>query len=257
MSTAEVPYSFRNRVPVTLHAGRDQVTAISAYYQGALVAVASGTYTLLGPTGSVVVDAEAITVPGGVATYELDGTTEIPATVTKGARWQERWALSMPDGTTRTVRRTAALAAFELQPPITDADLTGVYPDLLDSLGDYATHLQDWIDEGYSEVVRTLWKHQNFPHILVEPSDVYAWAREAAWAALFRSLFRSSRGEDERWRALWDHHRMKAEAEAGSCRIVVDRDGDGLQDDDSRRRAAPRSAEWNAPIRRQLPRKFQ
>lgn len=260
MSTSETRYSFRARVPVTLHRGRAQDTAISAYIDGNPVTIGPGaTYTLLDRTGAVLVNAATATVSGGIATYSLS-VVDLPDTLALGAGYQERWVLDMPDGTTRTVRRTAAVALFELHPPVVDDDLLRVYPDLLDSLGDYASSLQGWIDDAWDKVVRKLWKHGRFPHIVVEPSDVYEWARELAFATIFRALFKASRGEDERWRILWEDHKEQARAAEEGAAITVDEDGDGLADHVGKEPAVASTARWNAPYTsdpRHLPKAFR
>lgn len=262
MSTSETRYTFRARVPVTLHRGRAQETTVAAFRDGAPVVIdaVGSSYTLLAPGGAVVVSSAAITAPDGVATYSLDGINDIGPNAALGQGWQERWVLTMPDGTVRTVRRTAAVALFELHPPVSDDDLLRVYPDLLDNLGNYASNLQGWVDDAWEAVVRTLWKHASFPHIVVEPSDVYAWAREETFARIFRALFKSSNGADERWKELWDSHADAARIEREGTAIVVDRDQDGLQDHDGRERAAAAVAQWNPPVTTNpyhLPRRFR
>lgn len=247
MSTAETRYVFRNAVPVTYQAGRDQDTAIAASLNGAPATIVSATFTLINRSSATVVNAAAASIVAGAAVYTLDGTTEIPATAGLGNNWQERWTLTMPDGTVRTVRRTAALSGYELHPPVADSDIVALYPDVLDSLGDYATHLQGYVVEGFLKVSRELWRHQAFPYIVVDSADIFSWAREESLAVLFRSLFMSSQGQDERWRLLWEHHRDQARNEQAACRIVEDRDLDGIADSDNRERATPQGAHWNYP----------
>lgn len=257
---ADVRYTFRASVPVTLERGRAQVTSISAYFEGALVTISNVEYSLLNPSGTAVVNAAVGAAPGGIAEYQLDGVNDVGPTAPMGTGWQERWGLTMPDGTKRTVRRTAAVARFALNPPVTDDDIIGQYPDILDSLGGYASNLSTWIDEGWNHVVRRLWKNGNFPHILVDASDIYAWAREEATYRMFRALFRSSRGADERWRILWEDHESKAREEAQGCVIRVDRDQDGMADAEGGQNAVAAQAHWNAPATanpRRLSRKFR
>lgn len=260
MSTSETTYSFRTRVPTILERGRDQVSQLEAYLSGSLVAPSSGTYSLISPSGTAVVDAQAVTITGSVATYTLSGTTEIPTTLALGALYQERWSLVMPDGSTRTERRSAAIALFELHPPIADVDFTSDYPGLLDDLGDYATSLQSWIDSAWGTAVRYLTKHQDFPYMLVEPSDVFEWVYHEVLYRVFRTLFKGTQGGDERWRVLMDEHKDRAAAERSSLRILPDRDQDGLADSHARKSAGVRTIQPNAlPVAdpRSLPARFR
>ncbi len=244
MSTTETLYSFRTRVPTILERGRAQRTRLEVYRAGALVQPASGTYQLIAPAGVATVAATAVSFDASVAYYDLT-TADLPTTLALGSLYQERWALTMPDGSTRTVRRSAAVARFELHPPLSDVDFTGDYPGLIDDLGDYGTSLQGWIDSAWSHAARYLTKHQDFPYILVEPSDVYEWVYHEVLARIFRALFKNASSDDERWARLMEHHQTKAEAERSSLRIVPDRDQDGLADHHGRESAGLRTIQRN------------
>lgn len=247
MSTSETRYTFRARVPVTLERGRAQRTTLEAYRDGALVApaVMGSSYSLIDPQGQAIVDSQPVGVVNSVAYYDLD-TADLATSRPLGIGYQERWSLVMPDGTTRTVRRTAALARFELHPVATDADILAEYPGLLNDIGDYGSNFQGWLDAAWGSVVRTLWAHNDFPHILVEPSDVFEWLSHEVLYRVFRSLSRSG-GDTERWRALWEDHSMRATEARTGLTIRVDRDGDGLQDHAGRESAGVVSIDWHTP----------
>lgn len=265
MSTSETSYRARANVPVMIERARTQVSAIALYTPtGAAAPAASGTYTLLKPGGTAAINAAAITTNATGAEYEIDAT-DIPATSANplGQNWQERWVLVMPDGTTRTFRRSASMALFELHPCVVDVDLTELYPDLLDSLGNYSTNLQGWIDSAWSTVIRALTRNGDWPYIIVEPSDVYEWVREQALVNVFRALHKMSAGTgtSDDWRALWDAHEEALKAASQSARITVDRDQDGQADHDGKESAAAmKSVERNWPYTsnpRHLSRKFR
>ena len=253
MSTAETGYRARANVPVMIERARTQVSAIVLYTPSGVAAPASaGTYTLLKPGGTAVISAAAITTNATGAEYEIDAS-DIPAnntTAPLGQGWQERWALTMPDGTQRTFRRSASMALFELHPCVVDVDLTDLYPDLLDSLGNYRTNLQTWIDNAWSTVMRALHRNGDWPFIIVEPSDIYEWVREQAFVNVFRALHKMSAGtgSNEDWKALWDSHEMGLRAAREGARITVDRDQDGIADHDGKDSAgANKPVQWNYP----------
>jgi hypothetical protein len=121
MSSSELLYSFPFSTPDYIQRARTQVLRMPAYYQGQLVAPSAGTFTLLDASGVAIVSAAAVTITGSVATYSLLNTA-IPSTIPLGDGWVEFWALTMPDGTVRTARRTAAIALYELFPTVSLAD---------------------------------------------------------------------------------------------------------------------------------------
>lgn len=266
MASTETAYRFRSNVPVMIERGREQVTVLAAYAPDGTAAVpSSATYTLLRPDGTKAVDAASATPrAAGGAEYTV-AASDIPAdsTTPLGTRWQERWTLAMADGTVRTLRRPAALALFELHPMVADVDLTELYPDLLDSLGNYASNLQTWLDQAWARVMRQLWRNGDFPYIIVEPTDLYDWVQHEGLSNVFGALVKmsASTGSSEDWQRLWDYHRNMAETAAGGVRITVDRNQDGQADTAGKdSAAAAQSVHWGWPFThrpRDIPGRFR
>lgn len=265
MSTSETGYRFRSNVPVMIERAREQETVLQAYAPDGTAAVPdSATYSLLRPDGTKAVDAATASPrAAGGAAYAIPAAS-IPADATTplGTRWQERWTLTF--GTVvKTLRRPAALALFELHPMVADVDLTELYPDLLDSLGDYRSNLQTWLDQAWARVMRQLWRNGDFPYIIVEPTDLYDWVQHEGLSNVFAALVKmsASTGSSDDWQRLWDYHRNMAEAAAGGVRITVDRDQDGLADNAGKdSAAAAKSVVSNHPYThrpRHIPSKFR
>lgn len=246
MSTSETPYTFEAICPVLLERGRAQVREQRAYRAGAIVAPSSGTYTLVDSTGATV-KTGAVSIVSSVATFSLSAL-DLPATLALGEGYQERWALNMPDGTTRNVRRDVAIALFELHPPVSQAAIiTGEYPDILHDLGPNVANLDGFLDAAWYHVVRRIWKHGNWPGIVVEPSDVYDWHLHVTCHRIFKALSKRGAGDSDRFLDLREYHDEEAKLAESSLRIRVDRDASGLADDLGRHSAGIRQVHANVP----------
>lgn len=235
MPGSRLPYAARkpHGAYEALVRGAECVTQCEMRRDGALVAPSSGTYTLLGPTGSAVVDAAAVTVSGSVAEYTIPAAT-LASTLEYSSRYQERWSLVMPDGTTRVVRFEAALVPFELFCPVAQDDLVaGRYPLLVSLVGASLTDLQDYIDNAWDEFLEWLWGQERWPEMLTSVSAFRAPVREGALYLIFRSLFRQQSGTN-RWHVLMDKHEAAMHAARAAFTSRVDEDLDGQADAEDR-----------------------
>jgi hypothetical protein len=238
MPAAETLYSFRTKAPDVLQRGRAQTVSMPAYRDGALVAPTEvgSTFSLYDEGGTAIVDAQAVTVTGDVATYTISDV-ELPATATISELYQERWALVMPDGTTRTVRREAAVAPFLLHLPVAVEDLLALYPALDSSFGTTpAVTLQGFLDEAWAQVLERLWNVGHWPDLMLSASTFRRPVVELALYIAFRALFSRTAGRDGRHEALMEQHRRAAEEAWAAISSRLDRDDDGLPDDRHRER---------------------
>lgn len=252
MPSGETAYTFRTTMPDVLQRGRDVVVRLEAYRDGALVAptVLGSSFTLIGPGGTTVVDAKAITVSGSVAQCALTAA-ELPETLELSELYQQRWSLVMPDGTTRTIRRECAIARFLFHPPVADVDLTEEYPDLIDLLGEQMTDAQSFIDGATGRVLRILFKSGRWPDIMLSNDAFYDAIRELTLYRIFKWLYRETGNNagPSRWERLMDIHRENSERELAAFTSRLDADHDGLPDSIDRqagstvihRNATPRS----------------
>ncbi len=242
MGTGEIQYTFRKTVPNVLQRGRTQVITLEAYRDGVLVAptVAGSSFQLLGPDGTAQVGPKDITVVDEIATVQILAT-EIPDddTTELSELYQGRWALVMPDGTTRTVRREAAIARFLFHPNVADIDLIeGEYPDLLTFLGDeHGKTVQPFIDAATRHVLRKLWASGQWPDLMLTSDAFYEPIRQFALFRIFKWLFRLVPGNN-RWERLMDHHDSEFNKAWTAFTSRIDYDHDGLADDRGRRAAS-------------------
>lgn len=235
MADGEIQYSFRTRAPDVLERERAQVLRMPAYRDGALAAptVAGSSFTLLDPSGTAVVDGKAITVVSDIAQVALTAG-DLPDTLDLSDMYQERWVLVMPDGTTRTVRREAAVARFLLTCPVADPDIVnGEYPDLVNELGDFATSLQGFIDEAWAQLLNKLWNRGRWPEMLVSQSSIREPIRQKTMALIFKFLYRQTSGNN-RFLDLMNRHESEWEKAFNEMTSRLDTDMDGRADDRNR-----------------------
>lgn len=258
MASTDQRYQVSSKFPVIYQRGRAQQAALTVTRAGLEITPSAATYALLAPGGSAIVTASAA-VPGTPTTFALTAT-HLAATRALGTGYHEEWDLTLPDGTQRLVRRAVSLAKFQLTGPVTQADLLGEYPDLLDNVASsYVTSLQGWIDAAWGYIYRHLESHGDFPYIIVDTSQLYDVQLEMVLERYFRALYNSAQGS-ERYRELWMSHEQKAKAARTSLRITVDRDQDGQPDSTGRKPVGHRSIHLNAPYTtdpRHLSKKFR
>ena len=226
-SSAEILYTFRTVGCDVLQRARTQSVQMEAYRDGALVAPTSGTFSLLAPDGTVLVDAQAVTIAASIARHTIDAT-DIPATLDLSENYQERWVLTMPDGTIRTVLREAAIARFLLHPVVADVDLTGEYPDLTSEFSSVATSLQGFLDEAWRQILERLFQRDRWPDLLLTTSSLRRPHADLALYLAFKAL--AVRNQPSRWEASMRLHFDAFNAEWVRMTAKWDRDMDGLAD---------------------------
>lgn len=237
-SSAETLYTFRSIGPDVLQRARTQTVQMEAYRDGQLVAptVSGSSFSLLDPSGTAIVDAQAITVVGSVAQFTIPDTS-LPATLALGLDYSERWVLVMPDGTIRTVTREAGVARSLLHPVVADVDLTaGEYPDLLAELETLTTTLQGFIDEAWIRILEKLFQRERWPDLLISSSALRRPHAELALHLVFKMLFRAQPAST-RWERLMTLHLSNFEQEWAAWNGKWDRDQDGLADGPGREAA--------------------
>lgn len=243
MSNAERLYSFPARRHQVLQRARNQTAVQEAHYRGELVAPTSGTYTLIAPEdpsgGPFTINAQPVVVTNEVATYPVTAI-ELPATSELSALWQERWALLMPDGTTRTVLREVAVALHPLHPVLTERDLTvGRYPNLVKQLGAHGKSLQPYMEEAWDDLIEDLWAVERWPELMLSTTAFHKPHRERTWFLVFNFLFSLVTGSPNRWETLREMHLANSKAAFSSMTSREDTDHDGRPD--SRRRQGVKS----------------
>ncbi len=229
-SQTEIQYTARVRAPQVLERGRQQITDLAVYRDGALVAPdPDGTYELISPTGTVIISDTGVVVTASVATFTIPALS-LPSTLAMGEGYQERWSLVMPDGTTRTFAREASLALFQLAPAITDDDLLVEYPDLIELLGSYGSNLQSWIDEAFYQFLGELYALGEWPDVIVSKAATREPLRQRAFFLIFKFMF-SRQPNAGRFETLMERHEAAMLSAMSRMTYRVDRDQDGTPDD--------------------------
>lgn len=254
-TNAENNYTFRSSYPDFLQRGRDNRVSLPVYLNGALVAPNSATFTLLGPAGATVVATAAATISGSIATYTILAAS-LPSTLDYGEGYVERWVLTLPDSTIRTVDREACVAKVNLYPVITDADLQEFYPDIATLRGSQLTSFQTFIDGAWKLIVSRMMGQGVIPYLVKSPEAFRASHINLTFAHIFQWAAKNqvNRGN---YNELAEKHKAAYEAEWAQINFKLDRDQDGLIDDPYRREN-PRGAVIHrsaAPSERWFPRR--
>lgn len=227
----ETGAAFRVRAPAVLVRGADSRTRIEPRLADTAVGGAPATYTLLGPTGAVLVNAAVVTPSAGVLAYTVPAAS-LPSTLDYGMGYREVWTTTV-GGVVLTATRPAALARYPLHCPVTQADLLVEYPDLDDMQRSSTTDLQDVIDSAWSEVVRDLYRHNRWPDAMLDVDGLYDVVLHRALARHFRwrSLDAPAESTDSRLMAA---HEVRADRAWSEFTTRLDMDGDGVADTDDR-----------------------
>lgn len=235
----ERTYSFRIPYRRVLERARAQEARLPAYIDGAVATPSAGTYTLYGPDGSRVVNAQIVSFSDdGAALYTLSAG-ELPAALALGEGYLEEWSLVMPDGSTRTPRVLVALAKRQLFPVITDEDLTRDYPTLNAQRGTLLENWQGYIDSAWEEILRRLTREGAWSYLAVDASAFF----DVHYHLTLKKIF------------AWFMQKNGAEKSEGSCKLhgseydrawshlatAWDHDHDGLPEDATEIEAVPHS----------------
>ena len=234
MSAAEIIYSFRIGYPDVIQREREQIVDLKAYVDGALAAPTSGTFSLIKPDGTKAIDAVAVTITSSVAQYTIPAAS-LPDTLPLSELYLEEWKLVMPDTTTRTVRREAAVSKFPITPVLCEADIVeGEYPDIVSQLGNYASNLQGFMDEAWTRLLRRLWSNVDWPSLYVSNYELRDVHRETTLFLIMKFLFRRTSG-DNRFERLMDYHHKAGQMAYDSMTFRMDKEQDNKIDGLDRR----------------------
>ncbi len=247
MSAGETIYEFVHLAPLMLVQGRAQVSRLRVELAGAVITPdATPSCDLVDGSGTVVATpTESLSSGICLATYGATALDDLSL----GEEYQERWTVVL-SGVTRKFRRAVVIGAWELHPPLSQAELTtGEYPDLVDTLGDHATSLQGFMDAVWREIIRYLTRRSTPPDVVVDSADVLDWHRHRTLERVFRA---NAKVEGDRSYLLWKYHEGKGDAAEASIRALTDRDRDGNADT-TERKALVRSVHLNAAARARMP----
>ena len=218
-------YTGRFATPDFIERAKTQTLEMPVYRDGALVAPASGTCTVLDENGDTI-QTGAVTVASSIATFSLLAAN-IPATLALSARWQVQWDLTI-SGAVHTFYRDAHLVLRKLWAVITDTDLTRLHSELRSWLADDSSDLQDYIDATWDEVQAWLMMQGRRPYLILTPWALRQWHLRLTLAAVFRD-YASSAGVGK-YSQLADHYDQKALEARDGITLTYDDDEDNIPD---------------------------
>ncbi len=236
MPLASTDYTARFTLPDMIERGKDVTLTCPVYFDGALVAPASGTFSLY--EGDVAkVDAQAVTVTGSQAEYTVTAATLSSEAL--GEEWRVEWALTI-GGEVYTFRNDAALVRRQLYPVISNVDLFR-RASSLDPAGNApittfaAADFQDFLDESWAEINLRLLGNGNRPNLVMSPSSLRDVHLYLTLAIIFEDL--ATRLQDS-YEVRADAFRRQYEASWARLRFLYDDGDDGVPDERSRRNAS-------------------
>ena len=156
--------------PDMLERGRANALSCPLWQDGALVAPteAGSTVTIWDGSGTVIVDAAAVTVTADIAAYSYTPA----ASIAYSEGWRVEWSLVI-SGAPQVFRNDAALVRVVIYCPIADADLFRRVSSL-NPAGDHPisslTDFQDFIDEAHTTIQNRLISAGNRPNLISSPS---------------------------------------------------------------------------------------
>lgn len=207
---------------------------------GALVAPDSGTLTVTRPDSGDLVTAGAVTITGGIATYDLPTMAGVPL----GAGWTLVWALVI-GGVTYTYRYDAYACDYVPVSAISVLDLFSREPELRHRVpqsqaattrGGSGEGWQVQVDEAYYDLIQTLLDRGESPWLIRGLTGLRAWLRSRALMLCCRTL---STATDDQWDRKAGVYFAEWKASDGSLVIQHDTDPATLRTSRGPYRLAP------------------
>lgn len=224
---SEIVYTARFTLPRFLQRNLDRVVSMPVYRDGALVAPASGTYTLYNQNHVALIDAQNITVTGSIATYPVTAAV-VDANQVLDSKWQEEWVVVLA-GDTYTFRRPVHLVLRELYPVITTLDLYNYHRDLnplaAGTIVASGTDHQDQIDEAFDFLQARLLRKGKRPYLILDPESLRESHINKTLSVIFRDLMLDQ--TDGKYGELADFYEGQLKASWGELVFIYDTDQDG------------------------------
>jgi hypothetical protein len=232
MSVSDTLYQARVETVEMLERAKDAVLRQPVYDAGALVApTAIGSTCTVYNSNNVVVVSPTVSVVSSVATATVTAAT-LPVTLTLGEGWRVEWQLLMPDGTTRLVRRDAALVRTRLLPPAGWPDVFRREPGLDPSTA-HPIHaltlaeLDPYLDEAWVQLEGRLIAAGRRPWLVISPQALREVLILSVLALVYQSFVTRLKPAYQEIAAQYAAQRELAWSQV---RLVYDADDDGAAD---------------------------
>ena len=240
MAIESTPYATDTKTVVLLEREAANLTEITIFRDAAKVHINSGTYTLIKPDGTKLVDAAAVTVAANVAQY-THSAANLDSTQALGEGYVQEWVLNHDGGhpdQNYTYRRMAAVVRRRLYPTVYDGDLTAIYSDLADLRPSTLTSYQQYIDDAWYQMLRRIRQEAGGFEYLIMSSESFFDAHRHFTPYLIWRDFHSSLGQSNgRYMDLAQEHYRLYQDEWKRINFVYDYDHDGKAEDANQRQA--------------------
>jgi hypothetical protein len=236
MSTDSTPYSSDSRTVELLQREATNTTDITIHRNGAVVGLDSGSYTLIKPDGTKLVDAAAVTIVDNVASY-THSAASLPDTLTLGEGYIQEWSLYINE-LAYVFRRTCSVVRRRLYPVVYDGDLTSVYSDLASLRPSTLSSYQPYIDDAWFTIIRRLrTEGGGLEYLVISPESMFEAHRHLTLYLIWRD-FHSSLGQSNgRYLDLSQEHYKLYQDEWKRINFIYDYDHDGKADEPDLRTA--------------------
>jgi hypothetical protein len=190
MSTDSTPYSSDSRTVELLQREATNTTDITIHRNGAVVGLDSGSYTLIKPDGTKLVDAAAVTIVDNVASY-THSAASLPDTLTLGEGYIQEWSLYINE-LVYVFRRTCSVVRRRLYPVVYDGDLTSVYSDLASLRPSTLSSYQPYIDDAWFTIIRRLrTEGGGLEYLVISPESMFEAHRHLTLYLIWRDFHSS------------------------------------------------------------------
>jgi hypothetical protein len=225
-------YTARFDLPDLIERNRDTDLVCRTYRAGAIATPTSGTITIYDRSDTVIVNAAAVTISGGWATYTVAAATTSALELEDG--WRVEWTLAMPDGETHTFRNEGVLCRCAPAPVVTEETLYARCPALrpkvaggrnpISARSEYA----EVIDEAWIELSNHLLSEAARPERVLSPSAMRHAHLSLTLALVYEDLAgRNNPAHIEMAR----HYRELYSSALARLDLAYDADDDGRADE--------------------------
>lgn len=196
---------------------------------GELAVPSAGTVAIYDGGGAVLINAAAVTVTDGVATYSLAGSATEDLDLERG--WRLEWALTMDDGIVHTFVAEGGLVRCVPFPVLSDRVIWGRVPALNprgpgQSLVRGVTTYQTYIESAWVKLVNDLDADENRVELVLSPHRL----REPHLLLTLSLVFADLAARNPAHQASADKYGEAYVSALARAVLLTDEDGDGMAD---------------------------
>jgi hypothetical protein len=231
--SGETAYSYDLARPDVLVQGRQSVAKLTVRLNGAIVALNNTTACKLYDLGGTLLATATVAIASGSA-YATFSAAMLPSTLAIGSGYQLVWSPVLDSGTGISlpdVDRQCFLALRPFYVTVSVVDLLAIDASLLTRMASKGfTTLQTWIDAAAVEACRKMSMLGLWPHQVKSQWSCHNPILFDAYSRVCWQMFQWS--HEAVYQTSATHYARKAESAWAEMKTTLDRDDDGLPDDD-------------------------